>query len=566
MVTDSMLVATSTVAVLVSRFADAFTPMSNLATRDQMADREKGECRQVPRDPEPAATHTHKEHLRSLAARLKKHGGLSNTAAERWVKKWDSIAGMLEHNLIGAGGLLLETVDDLVRELTPGGAVWGCHGSAHVPFSSVAAASGGDARGQVSNAAEWRVVDGVSWSVCLGKSRGGSAPLLQCCRVHNRQPLNFALNHDIRTSHQGECCSCMKKCEPRWGHMVQLKMINSFNGLQKDLCMRVDWSERDKREHGAGPPPMDIYQIVLQDLPATSSLLIEDPTLPGQWMIKSTAEFEGLPLFPAWDLVSSFAAKAYRTPPLAMNPGTLSACHGEVAGGGAQSGVSIDIALEMVEDSSDPLIIPVVKQNSAKTPLPGGAIGIGGHGKEAEQSIIPLFSSMGEPSRPPIATFNAERSHLQRIPPTTIDGKGKGKGLPTWAQRDLDGAWATCVEEVPGAASLAWAQQMPLDEFPREKVLQLTEDEAVDKAKRRKLEAQAEAKAYQEAMAESQCRAADQVISFPSELTHAQTVGRTPSRAALKNLQRFRQLVPDILHTRSKPSLSSAESREIVSR
>ena len=225
-----MLVATSTVAVLVSRFADAFTPMSNLATRDQMADREKRECRQVPRDPEPAATHTHKEHLRSLAARLKNHGGLCNTATERWVKKWDSIAGMLEHNLIGAGGLLLETVDDLVRELTPGGAVWGCHGSAHVPSSSVAAASAGDARGQVSNAAEWRVVGGVSWSVCLGKSRGGSAPLLQCCRVHNRQPLNFALNHDIRTSHQGECCSCMKRCEPRWGHMVQLKMVNSFNG------------------------------------------------------------------------------------------------------------------------------------------------------------------------------------------------------------------------------------------------------------------------------------------------------------------------------------------------
>ena len=116
-----MLVATSTVAVLVSRFADAFTPMSNLATRDQMADREQRESRQVPRDPEPAATHTHKEHLRSLAARLKNHGGLCNTATERWVKKWDSIAGMLEHNLIGAGGLLLETVDDLVRELTPGG-------------------------------------------------------------------------------------------------------------------------------------------------------------------------------------------------------------------------------------------------------------------------------------------------------------------------------------------------------------------------------------------------------------------------------------------------------------
>ena len=116
-----MLVATSTVAVLVSRFADAFTPMSNLATRDQMADREKRECRQAPWDPEPAATHTHKEHLRSLAARLKNHGGLCNTATERWVKKWDSIAGMLEHNLIGAGGLLLETVDDLVRELTPGG-------------------------------------------------------------------------------------------------------------------------------------------------------------------------------------------------------------------------------------------------------------------------------------------------------------------------------------------------------------------------------------------------------------------------------------------------------------
>ena len=79
---------------------------------------------------------------------------------------------------------------------------------------------------------------------------------------------------------------------------------------------------------------MDLYHTVPHDLPATSSLLIEDPTLPGQLMIKSTADFEGLPLFPWWDLVSTFAAKAYRTPLLAVNPGTLSACHGEVAGGG----------------------------------------------------------------------------------------------------------------------------------------------------------------------------------------------------------------------------------------
>ena len=64
---------------------------------------------------------------------------------------------------------------------------------------------------------------------------------------------------------------------------------------------------------------------------------------------------------------------------------------GKLQGGGAQSGVRIDIALEMDEDSSDPLIIPVVKQNIAKAPLPGGAIGIGGHGKEVEQPIIPFF-------------------------------------------------------------------------------------------------------------------------------------------------------------------------------
>ena len=292
---------------------------------------------QAPWDPEPAAPHTHEDHLRRLAESLKTNGCLSRATADRWVNRWSFIATLLEQNHAGASGLLLETVDDLVRDLTPGGAAWGCHGTAHGPSPSVAAASSSDAWSQVYDPAEWSVGGCLSWYVCLGKSRGGSEAFVPCCRVHDSQPLNLALKHDIRTTNYRVYCSCKKRYEPHWGQLVQLKMINASSGLQEDLFMRLDWPDWAEQEHGAVNPPTDLYHKVQHVVPATSSLLIEDPTLPGQLMIKSKAEFEALPLFSWWELMGTMGGRAHRTPPLAVNPGTLSACHGEAAGGGGPS-------------------------------------------------------------------------------------------------------------------------------------------------------------------------------------------------------------------------------------
>ena len=186
---------TTTVAVFGSRFEDASTPKPNLATREKMADPEDRVRQQAPWDPEPAAPHTHEDHLRSLAKSLKRNGCLSMATAERWVNRWSSIAGIFEKNLTGASGLLLETVDDLVRDLTPGGTAWGCHGTAHGTSPSVVDASSSDVGSQVYDPAGRCIGACLSWYVCFGKTRGGTEAFVPCCRVHDSQPLNLALKN-----------------------------------------------------------------------------------------------------------------------------------------------------------------------------------------------------------------------------------------------------------------------------------------------------------------------------------------------------------------------------------
>ena len=252
---------------------------------------------QAPWDPEPAAPHTHEDHLRRLAKSLKTNGCLSRATAERWVNRWSFIATLLEQNHAGASGLLLETVDDLVRDLTPGGTAWGCHGTAHGPSLSVAAASPSDARSQVYHPAEWSVGACLSWYVYLGKTRGGTEGFVPCCRVHDSQPLNLALKHDMTPKSYRRYCSCKKRYEPHWAQLVQLKMINASRGLQEDLFMRVAWPDWAEQERGAVNPLTDVYHNVQQVVHPTCSLLIEDPTWPGQLMLRSKEEFEALPLF-----------------------------------------------------------------------------------------------------------------------------------------------------------------------------------------------------------------------------------------------------------------------------
>ena len=94
----------------------------------------------------------------------------------------------------------------------------------------------------------------------------------------------------------------------------------------------------------------------------------------------------------------------------------------------------------------------------------------------AAPPIIPPFVRMAETTQSAAAIFMAERSQLQRITETTIDGKRKGKGHLIKARRSLANAWAACLAEVVHGR------------FVRRGVLQIQEHGAVAKARRCKAE------------------------------------------------------------------------------
>ena len=273
--------------------------------------------------------------MRRLAPSLNTNGCVSLVTAESWVNSCISIASSVEQNLSSASGLWLETVDDLVRDPKPGGTAWECHGTTHGPSPSVAAASSSDGCSHVHAPAEWSVAAWLSWYVCLGKTRGGAESFVLCGRVHDSQLLNLALKHDMTPKSYRRYCSCKKRYEPHWAQLVQLKMINASRGLQEDLFMRVAWPDWAEQERGAVNPLTDVYHNVQQVVPPTCSLLIEDPTWPGQLMLRSQEEFEALPLFSWWEVMDIIRRAAHRTAPLAVNPGTFSACQGEAARGSA---------------------------------------------------------------------------------------------------------------------------------------------------------------------------------------------------------------------------------------
>ena len=266
---------------------------------------------------------------------LNRNGCRSLATAESWVNSCMSIASSVEQNLSSASGLWLETVDDLVRDPKPGGTAWECHGTTHGPSPSVAAASSSDGCSNVHASAEWSVAAWLSWYVCLGKTRGGAESFVLCGRVHDSQLLNLALKHDMTPKSYRRYCSCKKRHEPHWAQLVQLKMINASRGLQEDLFMRVAWPDWAEQERGAVNPLTDVYHNVQQVVHPTCSLLIEDPTWPGQLMLRSKEEFEALPLFSWWEVMGTIRRAAHRTAPLAVNPGTFSVCHGEAARGSA---------------------------------------------------------------------------------------------------------------------------------------------------------------------------------------------------------------------------------------
>ena len=164
--------------------------------------------------------------------------------AERWVSKWSSIVGLLEQNLTGSGGLLLNTVGDFVRGFHARGYSMGpVLGRPKGRPISVSAAGSGDTWSQVYHPAEWSVGACFSWYVCRGKTRRGAEVFVLCCRVHYSQLLNLALTHDTTPKSYRSYCSCQQRYETRWGQLVLLKMINDSLGLQEDQHMRVEWPD-----------------------------------------------------------------------------------------------------------------------------------------------------------------------------------------------------------------------------------------------------------------------------------------------------------------------------------
>ena len=169
----------------------------------------------------------------------------------------------------------------------------------------------------------------LSWYICFGSTRDGTAAdnwaKQDCCRIHASKDWNLKFKGDPMAQGQKWYCTCSKRYNASWGQLVQLKRKNGAEH-EEDLYMRADcpnWDVEDVRAAWAEQEykadvntPMDLYNKVQRIVPATSSLVIEDPTGENQLKVTSKADFEALPLFSWWELFGIMGVK----PPKGCKP------------------------------------------------------------------------------------------------------------------------------------------------------------------------------------------------------------------------------------------------------
>ena len=186
----------------------------------------------------------------------------------------------------------------------------------------IAAASYSDAWSQVYDSQGKCIGAFLSWYICMGNTREGTAAKnwvkKACCRVLASKDRHIAISSDPLAPAQQWYCSCGQHYVASWGQLVQIKWTNAA-GQAEDLYMRADcpnWDVEDVRAawmeqefEAKGDTPMDLFEKVPRIVPAISSLVIEDPTCPGSVMVKSKADFDALPIFSWWELFGIMGLK-----------------------------------------------------------------------------------------------------------------------------------------------------------------------------------------------------------------------------------------------------------------
>jgi hypothetical protein len=104
--------------------------------------------------------------------------------------------------------------------------------------------------------------------------------------------------------------SCNTRYKAGWGQLVQVSKRDRKTGKMIDMYMRAEcppWDMEDVRamwtvDNIAAKTSEELYAKVKRIVPATSALIIPDPTLPGQMMLESVAAWEKVPEFSWWEI------------------------------------------------------------------------------------------------------------------------------------------------------------------------------------------------------------------------------------------------------------------------
>jgi hypothetical protein len=170
------------------------------------------------------------------------------------------------------------------------------------------------------------VVGGIcSYYPCLGNTRWGAITYDPCCRVlPSKEWLRG--NEDPAAPRQRYYCFCAKKHEPKWGQLVEIKRMNATGGMDM-WYMRAEVPPADAEDvramyledhEGKGcRTTKELYDKLKVVRPTVSSLVVPDPTLPGQLMMTSKAEYMALPEFSWWEIFSfaGVSAPKWAKPP-----------------------------------------------------------------------------------------------------------------------------------------------------------------------------------------------------------------------------------------------------------
>ena len=155
----------------------------------------------------------------------------------------------------------------------------------------------------------------LSWYVCFGHSRDSGPPRwikCPCCRVLPSKDWDTLHDDPLAPGQRWYCDpkSCNTRYKAGWGQLVQVSKRDRKTGKMIDMYMRAEcppWDMEDVRamwtvDNIAAKTSEELYAKVKRIVPATSALIIPDPTLPGQMMLESVAAWEKVPEFSWWEI------------------------------------------------------------------------------------------------------------------------------------------------------------------------------------------------------------------------------------------------------------------------